>query len=373
LAQALCKRVQKTRYCKRKQMARARCVVIAAVALFSVTCHAAASDAQEETCADSTENKQLMQARAKLHSQKKEAEDVAKPEEAEGKQKCPWHVSEGLGCHAGRQALCANGKESWYCNKQGFGPRLQCPCSHPLMCKDATCGDGFDNCCELDCSEHGGLRPCEGEQEEQPTEEPTTPPEDLPPTPPPLPPLKTLGKDPKGKLGLCEGDCDKDSGCKGNLQCFQRDGYTTPPGCDGIGTDFYDYCYDPKSLGLPKLKSVAVTPKETLAVCGGDCDKDEHCEKGLVCYQRDGVTTVPGCEGQGKKDWDYCVEPVTVLSDQGIDPKPQLQECTGDCDKDSGCVGALKCFQRKEFEPVPGCSGQGVEGWDYCYDPDKAA
>ena len=52
--------------------------------------------------------------------------------------------------------------------------------------------------------------------------------------------------------------------------------------------------------------------------------------------------------------------------------------CQGDCDSDEDCEPGLVCFERKNTEPVPGCVGIGVEGWDYCSEPepveeDKAA
>ena len=43
-----------------------------------------------------------------------------------------------------------------------------------------------------------------------------------------------------------------------------------------------------------------------------------------------------------------------------------LQLCQGDCDDDGDCAGGLKCFQRYGFAPVPGCSGNGIYGYDYC-------
>ena len=46
-----------------------------------------------------------------------------------------------------------------------------------------------------------------------------------------------------------------------------------------------------------------------------------------------------------------------------------LQTCVDHCDADSQCAEGLSCFQRDHFEPVPGCSGTGELGWDYCYDP----
>ena len=58
-----------------------------------------------------------------------------------------------------------------------------------------------------------------------------------------------------------------------------------------------------------------------LSLCEGDCDNDNQCASGLVCFQRDGnVDNVPGCNMRGSlvdnkgsspddlvKDWDYCI------------------------------------------------------------------
>ena len=48
-----------------------------------------------------------------------------------------------------------------------------------------------------------------------------------------------------------------------------------------------------------------------LSNCQGDCDRDSDCAFNLVCFQRDGGETVPGCLG-GNDDYsksDYCVRP----------------------------------------------------------------
>eukprot|EP00563_Minutocellus_polymorphus_P007418 CAMPEP_0181032250 /NCGR_PEP_ID=MMETSP1070-20121207/6645_1 /TAXON_ID=265543 /ORGANISM="Minutocellus polymorphus, Strain NH13" /LENGTH=675 /DNA_ID=CAMNT_0023109641 /DNA_START=62 /DNA_END=2089 /DNA_ORIENTATION=+ len=47
------------------------------------------------------------------------------------------------------------------------------------------------------------------------------------------------------RCGLCAGDCDKDSHCKGNLKCKERSGTEHVPGCSGSGKNAWDYCYDP--------------------------------------------------------------------------------------------------------------------------------
>jgi len=48
-------------------------------------------------------------------------------------------------------------------------------------------------------------------------------------------------------LGKCEGDCDYDSDCRGNMICYQRSrGDRAPPQCPDINTRRQiDYCVDP--------------------------------------------------------------------------------------------------------------------------------
>merc|ERR1711998_761021 len=46
--------------------------------------------------------------------------------------------------------------------------------------------------------------------------------------------------------------------------------------------------------------------------------------------------------------------------------------CKGDCDVDTDCQGNLVCMQRSGAEPIPGCTGTAVGGYDYCYDPSAA-
>jgi hypothetical protein len=60
------------------------------------------------------------------------------------------------------------------------------------------------------------------------------------------PPLVQVGPNPSFNLGLCEGDCDKDSDCNSSdLVCFLRfNGSEDVPGCSGGFNDpsKYDYC-----------------------------------------------------------------------------------------------------------------------------------
>jgi hypothetical protein len=52
-------------------------------------------------------------------------------------------------------------------------------------------------------------------------------------------------------LGMCEGDCDNDSECAGDLVCFQRRANQAVPGCSGGTSDSSptDYCVESTTLG----------------------------------------------------------------------------------------------------------------------------
>jgi hypothetical protein len=44
-------------------------------------------------------------------------------------------------------------------------------------------------------------------------------------------------------MEACQGDCDRDADCKGDLKCFQRNAQQQVPGCIGVGESSFDYCY----------------------------------------------------------------------------------------------------------------------------------
>jgi len=45
-------------------------------------------------------------------------------------------------------------------------------------------------------------------------------------------------------LQACEGDCDSDDDCAGDLKCFKRKSAPLVPGCSGTPRLNIDYCYD---------------------------------------------------------------------------------------------------------------------------------
>ena len=64
----------------------------------------------------------------------------------------------------------------------------------------------------------------------------------------------------------------------------------------------------------------------------------------LVCFQRDDQRAVPGCLGQGISGWDYCYKHnpnYGPLVLKGSNPTFKLGACEGDCDSDADCLVSL--------------------------------
>ena len=73
--------------------------------------------------------------------------------------------------------------------------------------------------------------------------------------------------------------------------------------------DFTELIYFSQKLVGPGWESFGMGP---FGKCAGDCDNDDDCRPGLVCFQRsrfDFRFAVPGCAGTAKKDVDYCYDP----------------------------------------------------------------
>ena len=161
----------------------------------------------------------------------------------------------------------------------------------------------------------------------------------LAPTPAPAPRFEDYTMDGCGKdpCGQCEGDCDRDTDCEGDLICFQREGDENVAGCRGAASSGWDYCYDPRgsvSAPAPPLTSRPAPPPTTLFVdattygcgdtlcglCQGDCDNDGECQGDLVCFLRTGDEPVAGCSGESSPGWDYCYDPSSSDSAPAFGP-----------------------------------------------------
>lgn len=126
-----------------------------------------------------------------------------------------------------------------------------------------------------------------------------------------------------------------------------------------------------------------------LSRCQGDCNSDEDCAAGLVCwYDFDGSGNVPGCTGTAQPDAEYCVDPddVEFVMPGSVDDASNknvnaagpwlletglLNRCEGDCDYDEDCAEGLVCWYDEDEtgELPPGCAGTPQPGSEYCIDP----
>jgi hypothetical protein len=279
-------------------------------------------------------------------------------------------------------------------------------------------------------------------------------------------PIDDFGGNPDAKkfpLQLCQGDCDFTEDCAIGLICHRREANEAAPGCIGgedsdSSSDFcvfdafgpgYNPVTDAPTLSPTKTNSPTITPLPPQPVvdfggsppltafplqrCQGDCDLDDECAEGLICFQRGASEAVPGCIGGEANTMmtDYCIldprgdgytdldtpsptgktspapskAPVTVptgaptkppvaptsvptktpvnndprpvgtpkeVSNRGWEPNFLLDECEGDCDDSSDCMSGLICFSREASSvPVPGCSGgdEDTSLTDYCIYP----
>jgi len=197
-------------------------------------------------------------------------------------------------------------------------------------------------------------------------------------------------------LGVCQGDCDNDNECEGDLKCFQRVGDEIVPGCTGQGSPATDYCFDRSKAPFWLWKRENDLGLDSYGVCEGGCNNDDDCKGGLKCFHRDAQESVPGCAGEGSPGTNYCFKNPEILwelwehqttnsrpitstaasedpsATTSVSPLAEdallLSECQGDCDNDMDCEGDLKCFQRISDEAIPGCDGEGSPGTDYCFD-----
>ena len=72
---------------------------------------------------------------------------------------------------------------------------------------------------------------------------------------------------------------------------------------------------------------------------------------------------MPGCSAGGSgdvTDYDYCILPHLINLGPYINRQSKLGQCEGDCDKNADCQQGLVCYQRDQHSPVPGCSPGGT-------------
>jgi hypothetical protein len=281
--------------------------------------------------------------------------------------------------------------------------------------------------------------------------------------------IEDYGTNPDAKLlplKLCQGNCNLTEECATGLICHRRDANEVVPGCLGgeeNGKETSFCVFDPFGPGynlqintptgnptktasptmtqLPPKPAVdfgGTPPADAFPLhrCQGDCDSDNDCEDGLICFQRNSNQAIPGCTGGEENPMmtDYCVldlrgdgytdaptskqttpptaaptaaevtstptvvatkpptniptavptkkapvpfvprptGPAKVIWNRGWEPNFMLGECEGDCDNDDDCAPGLICFSRETSGvAVPGCVGgeKDTTLTDYCTYP----
>ncbi|CAK0845771.1 unnamed protein product [Prorocentrum cordatum] len=142
------------------------------------------------------------------------------------------------------------------------------------------------------------------------------------------------------------------------------------------------YLLNPKTItrmvcGSQFFGSESVT-LEALQICAHDISDFRGFSINRNKYHGDCVQAWFGTNRRGRPDFGHCCQQkdndwyTWLLYRPQLDDFGQslsgLQNCQGDCDSDSDCEGALKCFHRDGYAEVPGCDGTGRRNWDYCYE-----
>jgi len=182
------------------------------------------------------------------------------------------------------------------------------------------------------------------------------------------------------KLAECQGHCPNDLFCAGGLKCVATAPWLPElPGCEGFRSDGFSYCVFPVEPSMPKLShlSNASVSEEPLGLCQGSCMTSADCYGDLICFQRDGSSSVPGCDGEDTDERiNYCglqsqeENVVALVADwkfQSHHVLYPLGKCLGGCSENFDCAGGLVCSKVKDNEPIPGCIGIGGSG--VCYNP----
>ena len=89
------------------------------------------------------------------------------------------------------------------------------------------------------------------------------------------------------------------------------------------------------------LIDLGAEPELPLKECEGDCNTDDECIGNLICSQRTHNMYVPKCNGDPKTGMDYCAQNPywpDLKKDQGHHSNNGLQVCEGGCDSNADCA-----------------------------------
>ena len=101
---------------------------------------------------------------------------------------------------------------------------------------------------------------------------------------------------------------------QGDLLCYQRSGTLAVPGCVGAGTSGKDYCAKRATDNTLFLRR----NNGNMGACDGNCQEDTDCEGNLVCESPNGSGEVEGCIGLAISSVKYCKYPSLVQSQSSL-------------------------------------------------------
>ena len=133
----------------------------------------------------------------------------------------------------------------------------------------------------------------------------------------------------KNKCSAGQGDCDKNNHCKKGLVCKQN-----------VGAKYgFAKSIDVCEVNKPQLgERKFCTGKNKCSAGQGDCNKNSQCKKGLVCSQNVGAKY-----GFGSKV-DVCEAKAPKLGQSGYCTKnSRCSAGEGDCNKNNHCKKGLVC------------------------------
>lgn len=186
--------------------------------------------------------------------------------------------------------------------------------------------------------------------------------------------LQTLafrGSDPSFILNQCEGDCDSDSDCAGNLICFEKDlgDSSVVPGCQGQDSTRNDYCIDPADLNPPPTTPPPTAPPQALTSPPQTTSPTAPPPSPTAPPPTPTLAPVSPTTPPVSPPTDMGMALFSYGADPPSDAFP-LGVCEGDCDVDADCAGSMVCWQRGMNDgPVPGCNGSDSSRTDYCIMP----
>ena len=102
-------------------------------------------------------------------------------------------------------------------------------------------------------------------------------------------------------LGRCQGDCDENVDCAGELVCFQRDAGQAVPGCKGTAVESNDYCIRAEDLPPPTIPNSKTFRLKMYHEPGYWWQCDGVCDQSDITQDKDPKWCIQ-CDGSGCDD-----------------------------------------------------------------------